>query len=135
MSAAFDLEILVRTVYGEARSEPFEGKLAVAYSILTRWKSKKWYAGKTAASTAMMDRQYSAWNSGKEFDKNRRAMCDATEAELVECANAVTAAITGTEPDPTDGATHYCHISLAPNWATGTPTVTIGSHAFYKDIP
>ena len=44
-----DIDILARTIYGEARGEKTAGKKAVACVIMNRYKSKKWFAGKTIA--------------------------------------------------------------------------------------
>lgn len=134
MSDAFDAAILSRTVFGEARGELWEGKVAVAWVIKNRWKSRKWYAGATIASTAMKAKQFSCWN---DSDPNRPKMCDATDDELSECQAAAMAAILGTVPDPTDGCTHYHATTMEtyPPWALGKePHRTIGRHSFYKEI-
>ena len=44
-----DVDILARTIYGEARGESEIGKRAVASVILNRYKSGKWFAGDTIA--------------------------------------------------------------------------------------
>lgn len=130
---SFDCAILTRTVWGEARSEPHAGKLAVAWVVMNRFKSGKWFAGKTIASTCLKSRQFSAWDHG---DPNREKMCDATMADLGECQAAALAAMLGTQDDPTDGCTHYHFVGINPPWANGKqPHVTIGRHSFYKDIP
>lgn len=134
MSDSFDAAIVARTIYGEARGEPPDGKLAVAYSIVNRWKSKRWFAGKTLASTAMKADQYTCWSTR---DPNREKMCDLADADLAECQAAALAAILGTVADPTDGCTHYHAAAMEtyPSWALGkAPRVTIGRHHFYKGV-
>ena len=129
----WDVMVLVRTVWGEARGEPLRGQLAVAYVVLNRWRSGKWFAGKTLASTCLKAHQFSAWNTG---DLNREAMCDATDADLADCRAAARAAVEGSQSDPTDGCTHYHTVAVSPAWARGRePYITIGRHAFYKDVP
>ena len=44
-----DIDILARTIYGEARGEIDEGKRAVGLCILNRYKSKKWFSANTIA--------------------------------------------------------------------------------------
>ena len=129
---SFDAMILTRTVWGEARGEPHAGKLAVAYVVINRFKSGKWFAGKTVASTCMKAQQFSCWNAG---DAKREKMCDATLADLDESQAAALAAVLGTQGDPTEGCTHYHYVGISPPWASGKqPHVTIGRHSFYKEI-
>ena len=40
-----DLQILARTLFGEARGEGDEGLEAVACVIINRFKAKKWFTG------------------------------------------------------------------------------------------
>ena len=40
-----DLDILARTLYGEARGEGTEGMEAVANVIMNRYRKPKWYSG------------------------------------------------------------------------------------------
>ena len=40
-----DVDILARTIYGEARGEGQEGMEAVACVVMNRYKDHKWYTG------------------------------------------------------------------------------------------
>ena len=42
-----DVLTLARTVWGEARGEGTEGQKAVIHTVFNRFKSGRWYAGKT----------------------------------------------------------------------------------------
>ncbi len=126
---------LARTVYGEARGETFEGKVAVAHVIINRFRSAKWFAGDTLAATCLKSKQFSSWNDG---DPNRALMMDAvlTEKVFAECLYAALGALLGRTHDPTGGATHYHTSAVHPDWAKGhTSVATIGAHLFYRDVP
>lgn len=128
-----DLEILARTVYGEASAEPPLGRLAVAWVVLNRWRSGKWFAGKTIAATCRKRWQFSCWNAG---DPNRARIEKASLALLRDSLDAALAAISGVAGDPTGGGTHYYADYIeAPAWAKGrTPTIKIGRHLFFAGI-
>ena len=131
-----DIDILARTIYGEARGEPYEGKWGVGRVIVNRWKSKKWFAGDFIAETAQLPWQFSCWNRN---DPNRQKILDCTydDKMLRECMKAAMDAIKGAPHIWfTDGITHYYadHIR-PPNWAEGqTPAGRLGNHLFFKDI-
>ncbi len=130
-----DLEILARTVYGEARGETFEGQVAVARVIVNRWKSGKWFAGGSIASTAVMPQQFSCWNPS---DPNLVAMktADLTDPRLRQAVQAAIAALAGGGPPWIKGVTHYYAASIdEPAWAKGhQPAGRIGDHIFYAGI-
>lgn len=138
MSAAWsvsyeDLDVLARTIYGEASAEPPLGRLAVAWVVLNRWRSGKWFAGKTVAATCRKRWQFSCWN---DSDPNRRRIEKASLAQLRDSLDAALAALSGIAGDPTGGATHYyADYIKPPAWAKGRqPTVKIGRHLFFAGV-
>ena len=128
------LSTMARTVYGEARGEPFEGKLAVAFVIRNRAARPGWW-GKDVESVCRRPYQFSCWNAG---DPNRPAIeaVDLPDASFAECLVACIAALREpAAPDPTQGATHYHAKGVMPVWTQGkTPCARIGGHLFYNDI-
>ena len=72
-----DIDTLARTIYGEARGESRQGKIAVACVILNRVKRKKmcgWreingYKVATVAATCLKPWQFSCWNKIMTSDK------------------------------------------------------------------
>jgi hypothetical protein len=133
--------IAARTVYGEARGEPLEGKIAVAWVIRNRVRAdlhgdgKPDWWGEDVISVCHKRWQFSCWNGG---DPNLRAiaMIQPHDPLWLECLKAVDLVDSDGAPDPTGGATHY-HAALitTPHWAAGrTPTAQIGRHLFYKGI-
>ncbi len=136
MPTEHDLDILARTILGEARGEPFEGKVAVGRTVVTRWKSRRWFAGKTIAGTAQKPWQYSCWNAG---DPNRAKILAVQNDTPIyqECLKAAVAAVFEEGPAWLAGCTHYYapKVIAAPDWAKGkTPAGEIGGHVFFKGI-
>lgn len=130
-----DLDITARTVWGEARSESWPGRLAVAWVVVNRAVQGGWW-GDTPARVCRKPYQFSCWNRN---DPNR-ALLDqltlATDGTLRGCMAATVAALFHLEDDPTGGSTHYFAQSIpAPVWAKGrTPTAVIGNHRFFRGI-
>ncbi|MBC8157732.1 MAG: cell wall hydrolase, partial [Alphaproteobacteria bacterium] len=65
-----ELDIMARTVWGEARGEDEIGKIAVAHVIKNRAKHPKWW-GKTIMEVCLKPWQFSCWN---KKDPNREKM-------------------------------------------------------------
>jgi len=128
-----DFKVMAGTLFGEARGEPREGQIGVAWSIINRWRSKKWFSAPSLAGVCVKRLQYSCWNPG---DPTYRRMIDATAEELAPFEQIARDCVAGTIPDPTGGATHYYADSIAaPKWAIGkTPTVKLGHHSFFANI-
>ena len=133
-TSADDLDILARTVVGEARSEPEDGQIAVVRTIINRFNSGRWYAGKTLAATAQKPFQYSCWNKA---DPNRAYILRLkdTSAEYRQAFTAVQVALQSTDwPE----ITHYYNplVVACPAWAYGRVAVAmIGKHLFFANVP
>jgi spore germination cell wall hydrolase CwlJ-like protein len=149
---------MVRTVIGEAATEPELGQVAVAWVILTRAKQNvSWYGGNSVADVAQhkayvirgkkkrlvwqfepwMSRSRYLWNIKKESELYKRIQ------ELVK------GCISGKYADPTGGATHFLEPAIVrirrdgkringkvvggslPTWAQGEGQ-RIGNHVFFK---
>jgi N-acetylmuramoyl-L-alanine amidase len=138
-----DIDSLTRTLWGEARSETLEGKVAVAHVVLNRLKRPGWWSrqrgdGIPDDSIEAVCRdpwQFSTWNSG---DPNRAKLeaVDLGDGAFRDCMLAALLAVTGRAADPTRGSTHYHATRIrAPRWARGrSPAVVIGRHLFFNDI-
>jgi N-acetylmuramoyl-L-alanine amidase len=134
-----DLDILARTLHGEARGEPTDGQIAVAWVIRNR-ASRARFAGDLACRAGATEKvclapwQFSCWNKG---DPNRALLLTAdipAHAAQLAVAGGV---LEGTIPDPTGGADHYYTEAAPvwagvwpPSWAAGMPKRTIGAHVF-----
>lgn len=129
MSAALTV---ARTVWGEARGEPWIGIVAVAWVIKNRADRPGWW-GHDLESVCLKSKQFSCWD-------DQPAIVDQTPRTMPISYAAACAMINGDEPDPTDGATHY-HTIRRPSWAAQWPptwaaslteTARIGGHVFYR---
>jgi N-acetylmuramoyl-L-alanine amidase len=130
------LDILARTIYGEARGESFNGKVAVAYTITNRASRPSWW-GSDITSVCLKPQQYSCWNPD---DPNFNLLGEATLAShsFRDCLAAALLVYNRTLPDPTNGATHYFALSMStpPLWAAKMKAVSaIGNHSFFVDPP
>ena len=74
-----DIDILARTVYGEARSESELGKLAVAWVVVNR--SRKYRKG--LGEICLLSIHFSCWNNGRNNDANQLAMMMAETSDPV----------------------------------------------------
>jgi len=121
-----------RTLWQEARGEPKEGQRAVAHVLWNRVRSGRW--GETLASVCLWRAQFSGWSP---IDPNYDGACELadTDVNLQNLLEIVIAA--ASEPDPTDGATHYYATSMkaAPAWVIGaTFCGQFGNQRFYKNV-
>ena len=127
----YDLEVAARTVYGEARGEPPEGRLAVARVIVNRWRADP---DATLQAVCEKPHQFSCWNKNDPNEPKVRGV-QWDDPNLRACLAAVLAALDPKSADPTHGSKHYHAVGIQPWWAAGRePTVIIGNHAFYNSI-
>ena len=141
-----DLDALARTVWGEARGEPVEGRAAVAHVVLNRARKAQEFKAKNGRSHPLFGNgsivgaciaawQFSCWNLG---DPNRVKMGRLTlgDGDFMQCVEIALKVIGGKKPDTVSGATHYYADSIAPpKWAIGKiPVAVIGRHCFFNNI-
>ncbi len=126
-----DLDTAARTVWGEARGDP-DSMLAVAWVLKNRVDSRH-RRENTVSGVATEPYQFSCW---LDSDPNRPKLMavgmddKAFRLSLIAVLEAWT-----TEPDPTNGATHYHTAAMPPpGWAVGHMPKRIGAHLFYVDI-
>lgn len=131
-----DVDTLARTIWGEARGEPENGRIAVGCVIRNRVNSPVTWWGTDYRSVCRKPWQFSCWN---ENDPNRAKLDAVTMDDWAfdECAGIAAGIIDGTIPDITDGATHYYATTMKerPKWAANMHvTARIGGHVFMKEI-
>lgn len=128
-----EMELFARTIYGEARGEGLIGMVAVAWAIMNRANSGRWYGG-SLTQVILRPFQFSLWNHP---DANYKATIAADENDPAyqKALSVAQSVIDGTISDPTKGATHYHTTDVKPDWvATGEVTARIGNHIFYKGV-
>ncbi len=135
---AHDIDILARTLFGEARGERRTGQEAVAAVVLNRVARAErlggYWWGRTVAEVCLKPWQFSCWNAD---DPNRERIATVAEGHPAfdQCRAIAAKAVDGRLDDPTSGATHYHALGLVPRWARDrTPCAIIGRHLFYNDV-
>lgn len=132
------VDVLARTLWGEARGEGMAGMEAVAAVIMNRVaqarrRGRMWW-GNSVAEVCRKPWQFSCWNVG---DPNRAKLLavDSTDPVFALALRIARRAAAGGLPDPTAGATHYHARGVRPEWAAGRqPMAEIGRHLFYADV-
>lgn len=130
------LDILARTMWGEARGEGVMGLRAVAHVVINRVQIARaqngsWW-GNTIIDVCRKPFQFSCWNPN-DANYKRVQTIDARNPEFRVCRDLIPLVV-ATLPanDPTYGATHYHRYDMKPFWARGrTPVARIGAHVFY----
>lgn len=125
-----EIDLLARTIWGEARGEGQTGMQACANVIMNRVKKGGWY-GTTVQDVVLKKWQFSTWN---ENDPNRQKALNVTTADpqFWTAKKIAALAYNGQLDDITGGATNYHAKSVSPAWASSMKkTATIGQHIFY----
>ena len=132
------VDVLARTLYGEARGETVRGKEAIASVILNRVKRARdhggYWWGNTVEEVCLKPYQFSCW---LEADPNRKKIEAVEPGHRVfnTCLRIARRALSGCLEDATRGATHYHTVDVHPPWSRGKPAcVEIGRHLFYNTI-
>ena len=127
-----DLDILIRTLIGEARGEGLEGQIAVAHVIINRTNNPQWTRDNTIAMTCLRRRQFSCWNiDDPNFKRIKNE--DVGSEYYKQALLAANRALDGS--DTTKGSLHYHAKQITPNWAKGKdPVLKLGNHYFYNDV-
>lgn len=133
-----DIQVLARTIYGEARGEynrpngGIKSLIAVASVVLNRVKQKSWF-GKTIKEVCLKPWQFSCWNAS---DANFSHL----QSEVIQdpvfkiCLMVAEKVIKEEWGDVTQGCDHYYATSLKnpPRWAVNSkPKCQIGQHLFF----
>ena len=130
---AGDLDVLARTVFGEARGQEFKGQLAVAWVVRNRVARGKRFSP-TIAGVCLAALQFSCWNRN-DPSFMRLMTVSVPDPAFVTALAAAGMVLTDQAPDPTMGADHYHATYVTPTWAKEMrKTVQIGAHIFYREV-
>jgi spore germination cell wall hydrolase CwlJ-like protein len=132
-----EIEILARTIYGEARGEygrldgGISSLLAVGNVVMNRVKQQTWY-GTTVKEVCLKPWQFSCWNPN---DPNLPLLTQPLGGRVFgACLQVAEKVIRGEWPDLTGGCDHYHAASLKkfPRWTLeAKPRFRVGQHVFY----
>jgi N-acetylmuramoyl-L-alanine amidase len=146
-TALTDREAFLVTLWGEARAEPIEGKVAVASVIVNRWKAPRRY-GSTIKAVCHARAQFSCWwrfggATNYQAVMQRAAAVAAgqtfTDPFWRECEWVVDGLLGGAVRSRVGTSTHYLTTALLkaapPEWAIGKkPAYVVAAHSFYEGI-
>ena len=147
VAALTDAQLLVLTIYGEARGEPIEGQIAVGCTIRNRVQTGRW--GASYAKVCLAPWQFSCWRP-EGGRANHQVVVAAAEmlaksttlpedAALRQCAWVGQGVMGHWIQDTVRDATHYLTADLLasapPRWAVNqTPVARVGRHVFFAGI-
>lgn len=125
-------DYLIRTMVFEASGESEEGKAAVAHVILNRKRLGKW--GDNIKEVVTRPWQFEPWMTRRSQMEN----LSKDDPRYRKAARIADNVLSGKEPDPTAGATHFLNPTIVrkrrggslPGWARGEGQ-PIGRHTFY----
>ncbi|XP_078334192.1 spore cortex-lytic enzyme-like isoform X2 [Crassostrea virginica] len=132
-----NIQTVARVVFGEARGEPMEGQLAVAYTIVNRVNHQGYPNTLKQVVFQKTGGDIYQYNTLSEF-AHEKAWIDARIDNTTEYRNAVKAsgdALCGNIADPTGCATDYCaydpcSATNSNKWWKATNKKKIGNHYF-----
>ena len=133
-----EVDVLARTIWGEARGEGSVGMEAVACVVLNRvriaQKLKGYWWGNDVIQVCHKPYQFSCWNKD-DPNYHEVSTVDETNIYFVTAKRIARRALNKRLEDPTAGATHYHTAGISPYWAKNKkPVCVIGHHIFYKLI-
>lgn len=146
-SALSDQNALLATLFGEARSEPIEGQIAVACVVRNRAANPGWW-GQDVRGVCLAKWQFSCWweerveNTRKTYalaESLHTASIPVDEGTVLSQLLWVSSGVLGHMLlDRTGGADHYLTAAYyrdpakCPTWARGrTPVAALGNHLFF----
>jgi len=138
VDALTDTQLFAVTLYGEARSEPIEGIVAVASVIRNRMGTRD------VKSVCLEPDRFACWSPAAGKKNHDRLVSlvthlankqEATDPKARQCIGVATCVLQGYFSDNTDGATDFHKAAIVPRpaWARDRlPLKQRGSNVFYK---
>lgn len=127
-----DVDILARTIWGEARGEGTAGMEAVANVVMNRYHAGNFPGSGSIAGVCRAYKQFSCW---LPTDTNYQPMINVTsnDPQFSEALQISQEAVNGQLPDNTGGAVYYhaTSISTPSSWGNRTQTAQIGNQVFF----
>jgi len=125
-----DIDILARTIYGEAKANSTMDAKAIACVVMNRCAYPNW--PNTPAKVCKQPYQFSCWNNG---DPNLDRIMSPNDDWWPECQKIATAAVSGKIDDATMRSTHYHTREVKPLWSKGKkPVYETDGHLYFNDI-
>jgi hypothetical protein len=133
-SPAGALDLLARTLWGEARSEGTEAMEAIAAVAVNRALTLQPDQATTLEDVCRDPLQFACWDADSPIAA-MLPMIPAANTAFRTAQRIASNALAGTLVDPVRGATRYHRLSEAPAWARGkTPCARVGIFIFYNSV-
>lgn len=132
MNLTDPIDVLARTIYGEASSDGAAGMEAVASVVLNRIKSGIDWWGRDIIGVCLAKDQFSCWLPGPDLIRLQDA--DETDPVFVTATEIAIEAVAGKLQDSVNGATSYKRTDepWPHSWGPRVMTVAvIGTQSFY----
>lgn len=133
-----DLDVLARTIFGEARCEygysqgGMASLIAVGNVIMNRSKSPKRF-GRTLKEVCLRPWQFSCWNENDPVRKTIEGVGPQADPVFGICRDVAIGVALQNWPDLTKGSDHYHANYCHPKWADPERLkVKLGRHIFYR---
>jgi Cell Wall Hydrolase len=150
-----DLDVIVRTVIGEAALEPDEGKIAVIWVIMNRAvQNVSWYGGNNVADVSLHKskrkttngRTITTWQFEPWMSRKDDLWDISKDSKLYKHVRSLAIGCFSSKfNDPTNGATHFLEPTIVtkrreeaglgstlPEWARGSSNLKVGNHVFFR---
>lgn len=137
MDLSNDIDVMARTLYGEADARNRTDAIAIAWVIKNRCKLPNW--PNSISKVCLQAWQFSCWNQNDP--QRERIIAVSHNRWFTECLDIAESVVNGRIPDPTNRATHYYATYISkPKWARGhDPVYEVAhkrgsKHLFFNDI-
>ena len=130
-----ELTLLASVIYGEARGEPYLGKVAVGCVVRNRVLQPSWW-GDSYHRVILAREQFSCLNEDQKNKAIPRILKHKDAKSWKDCQEVAYDIISGATKDITAGADHYFadHVPK-PAWSERMlKTMVIGHHEFYNSL-
>ena len=135
-----DDQLLALCIYGEARGESIEGKIAVASVIMNRVEHPRWW-GRHLRGVILRPWQFSCFNEADPNFKYLKQMAGSFKFNLdyspalKECFWVAQGILNNSLRSNVGDATHYHTLKVTPSWRMKLRMIkTLGSHIFYTAV-
>lgn len=122
-----DLDLVIKTLDGEAGDQGYAGIQGVG-SVILRRAQLGWQGEKTVRGVCTHPKQFDCWGAGPDLDR----ITDVNYSPPSDCITIAKQVLDGSLPDNTGGADSYIVTGTPCYWAENlTPTAVIGNQSFY----
>lgn len=129
------IDLVARTLYGEARREPSETRFAIAEVVYNRAIQRSPRFGLSVEAVCRQPDQFSCWNPG-DPSRSRTLSISLADPEIAECVTIARDLVAGRVGGLTLGADHFHHRRVSPYYSREhAPCAQIGNYVFFNDIP